>query len=166
MWDGEQWVNSGYQDGSAIYTSQPTSYSEGDLWILADGEICGEFGPGSMLKATTTSNSFSESHWIDVDAEATEQRKNIKQYFLFNRDTGLRIGQSDDIFYVNISSKEMGFYDASNGTAQKVVSISNQSATIKNLTVEDGATFNCEVNFGNFILKTESNGSLSLAVLL
>lgn len=164
MWDGNEWVNSGYQNGNVVYTSQPIDgYSEGDLWILADGEICGDFSSGSMLKATLTSSTFDESHWVDVDEEATEQKKNIRQYFLFNKDTGLRIGQSDDMFYVNISSTEMGFYDASSGTAQKVVSISNQSATIKNLTVEDGATFNCEIKFGNFILKTESNGSLSLA---
>lgn len=165
MWDGAKWVNSGYQNGNVVYTSKPTDgYSEGDLWILADGEICGSFGPGSMLKANETSATFNETHWKDVDEEGTEQKNNIKQYFLFNADTGLRIGQSNDKFYVNISSTEMGFYDASDGTAQKVVSISNQSAKIKNLSVEDGALFNCEVQFGNFILKTENNGSLSLAL--
>lgn len=165
MWDGSKWINSGYQNGNVVYTSKPIDgYSEGDLWILADGETCGNFGPGSMLKTDTTSDTFDESHWKDVDEEGTEQKNNIKQYFLFNKDTGLRIGQSDDKFYVNIDSQEMGFYDASDGTAQKVVSISNQSAKIKNLTVEDGALFNCEVQFGNFILKTENNGSLSLAL--
>ena len=148
-----------------VYTSKPTGgYSDGDLWILAGGETCGDFGPGSMLRANTTSATFKESHWEDVDEEGTEQKNNIKQYFLFNKDSGLRIGQTGDKFYVNISSTEMGFYDASSGTAQKVVSISNQSAKIKNLTVEDNAIFNCEVQFGNFILKTESNGSLSLAL--
>lgn len=165
MWNGSEWVNSGYQNGNVVYTSKPTDgYSDGDLWILADGETCGDFGPGSMLKANTTSATFDETHWEDVDEEGTEQKNNIKQYFLFNKDNGLRIGQSDDKFYVNISSTEMGFYDASSGTAQKVVSISNQSAKIKNLTVEDNAIFNCEVQFGDFILKTESNGSLSLAL--
>ena len=174
MWDGREWVNSGYQNGNVIYTSRPNDgYSEGDLWILADGETCGNFGPGSMLKATTTSKTFNASHWIDVDKEATEQKKNIKQYFLFNAETGLRIGQSDNKFYVNISSTRMSFCEnplvSSSGNGEyidpnEVVSISNRSATIRNLTVEDGATFNCEIKFGNFVLKTESNGSLSLAI--
>lgn len=167
MWDGGKWVNSGYQNGNVVYTSQPNNgYSKGDLWILADEEKCGKYGPGSMLKANTTSNTFDSSHWEDAMEENTAILNNVKQYFLFNADTGLRIGQADEKFYVNISSTEMGFYDASSttGTAQKVVSISNQSATIKDLTVEDGATFDCEVRFGNFIWKTESNGSLSLAV--
>ena len=65
----------------------------------------------------------------------------------------------------------MGFYDNSNGQNQEVVSISNNSATIKNLTVNDDATFDCnatfnqQVKFGNFVWKTESNGSLSLAIV-
>jgi hypothetical protein len=175
MWDGNQWVNSGYQNGNVVYTSCPTDgYSEGDLWILSeeDAELFEDFGPGTMLKATSTSSTFDKSHWIDVDKEATEQKKNIKQYFLFNPDTGLRIGQSDNKFYVNISSTRMSFCEnplvPSSGNGEyidpnEVVSISNRSATIRNLTVEDGVTFNCEIKLGNFILKTESNGSLSLA---
>ena len=176
MWDGEQWVNSGYQNGNVVYTSQPTNgYKEGDLWILSedDEDLFGELCAGTMLKSTITSSVFDKSHWIDVDQEATSQKKNIKQYFLFNATTGLRIGQSDDKFYVNISSTRMSFCEnplVQSSSANEVidpnevVSISNQSAKIKNLTVEDSATFNCEVKLWNFIFTKESNGSLSLSV--
>ena len=173
MWNGAEWVISNYQNGNVVYTSRPDSYSAGDLWILSDAEECGDFCPGSMLKASVSSNTFNSSHWVDVDAEATAQRKNIKQYFSFTSDTGLRIGQSDNKFYVNISSTRMGFCDnpdvqTSSGTEvidpNEVVGISNRSATIKNLTVKDGAAFDCEVKFGNFMFKTENNGSLSLAL--
>lgn len=176
MWDGTQWVNSGYQNGNVVYTSQPVDgYSEGDLWILSedDENLFGELCAGTLLKAIYSSDVFDKSHWIDVDKEATEQKKNIKQYFIFNADTGLRIGRSDNKFYVNISATRMSFCEnplvQSSSTEEvvdpnEIVSISNQSAKIKNLTVEDGAIFNCEVQFGNFILKTESNGSLSLAL--
>ena len=172
--DGEdvgEWIVCSERLGRNVYTSQPSSYLEGDLWILDDGEFCGDFGPGSMLKANTTSDTFNESHWEDADAESTEVKNNIKQYFGFNADTGLRVGQKDELFYVNISSTEMGFYDNSdiNNPNQKVVSIGNNAATIKNLNVEGSATFDCpvtfnqDIQFGNFILKLESNGSLSLA---
>jgi hypothetical protein len=175
MWDGAQWVNSGYQNGNTVYTSQPSEYTAGDLWILSenDEDLFGELCAGTMLKAIIASSVFDKSHWIDVDQEATSQKKNIKQYFLFNANTGLRIGQSDDKFYVNISSTRMSFCEnpliQSSGTDEvidpnEVVSISNQSAKIKNLTVEDGATFNCEVKLLGFILTKESNGSLSLSV--
>lgn len=183
MWDGFEWINSGYQNGNVVYTSRPIDgYSKGDLWILSEDDVeysnnnvkyFEEFGVGAMLKAIVTSSTFDPTHWVDVDKEATEQKKNIKQYFLFNAETGLRIGQSNNKFYVNISSTRMSFCE--NPLVQssenedyidpnEVVSISNKSATIKNLTVEDGAIFNCEVQFGKFILKTEANGSLSLAL--
>lgn len=164
VWDGSKWTNSNYQKGNVVYTSKPSSYSKGDLWILAPGETCASFGEGCMLRSNTTSTSFSSSHWEDVDEEATKQKNNIKQYFDFNKSSGLKVGQSDDKFYVNISSTEMGFYDAEDGDPEKVVSIGNKSATIKDMTVDEGAKFNCEVQFGNFIWKTESNGSLSLAL--
>lgn len=167
MWDGSAWVDSGYQNGNVVYTSKPKNgYSSGDLWILADGEACGDYGPGSMLKSTIASSVFDKSHWVDAIEQVTTMHNDIYQTFGFSKDDedgnikGLTIGQTDGAFYVNITSTEMGFYDASKN---KVVSIGNQSATIKNLTVQDGAFFDCEVHFGDFILKTESNGSLSLA---
>ena len=176
MWDGSQWVNSGYQNGSIVYTVQPTNgYSDGDLWILSeeDEDLFEDLSEGTMLKAIVSSTVFDKSHWVDVDKESTKQKKNIKQYFLFNEDTGLRIGQSGDKFYVNISATRMSFCEnplVESPSAEEVidpnevVSISNQAAKIKNLTVEDGASFNCEVQFWDFVLKKESNGSLSLSV--
>lgn len=176
MWDGGKWVNSGYQNGNIVYTSKPIDgYSKGDLWILSedDEDLFGELCAGTMLKATVTSMIFDKSHWVDADEELTSQKKNIKQYFLFNKDTGLRIGQTDDKFYVNISSTRMSFCEnplvKSSLTEEiidpnEVVSISNQSAKIKNLTVEDDASFNCEVHFWNLVLVKESNGSFSLSV--
>ena len=167
MYDGSKWVNSGYQSGNVVYTSQPTNgYTKGDLWILAEGEVCentkGKFEAGSLLKANTTSSTFNASHWEDAMGDNTAALNNIKQYFMFNAQTGLRIGQLNEEFYVNISSEEMGFYDAQYGTAKKVVSISNKAALIQDLTVKEGAKFDCEVEFGSFIWKTESNGGLSL----
>lgn len=165
-----QWIECNNYVGNTIYTLQPSSYSEGDLWILADGETCGDFGPGSMLKATTTSNSFNVSHWIDVDQSLTNLKDNINQYFAFDAENGLKIGQKDENFYVKISSTEMGFYDNSNEQHKKVVYISNETANIDGLTVEKNldvdcpAIFNDEVNFFGFVWKKEPNGSLSLAI--
>lgn len=168
-----EWVKCSEKVGGSIFTSKPSSYNEGDLWILAEGEYCGSYGPGSMLKAVITSNIFNEIHWIDADESGTELKQNIKQYFQFNANTGLKIGQKDENFYVNISSTKMGFYDNSDPTKpnQEVVSIGNSSATIKNLVVKDGAEFDCNVKFLNeinifdkFILKKENDGGVSLVI--
>lgn len=177
--NGGEWVYFSQQNGKTVYTSRPSKYSAGDLWILADNETCNGFGSGSMLKANVGSNAFNASHWVDAMTDTTEMKNNIKQYFSFDSDSGLRIGQKDEKFYVNISSTEMGFYDNSDASNpnQKVVSIGKNSATIKNAVVEDSAKFNCNTSFSRqvnmlkygtetgFSWKVEENGSLSLVVI-
>lgn len=185
IYNGEVWKQSSTQNGRSVYTQQPIKYTKGDLWVLADGEYCGKFGPGSMLKATSTftSSELIVEHWVDAMENITTLQKNIGQFMSFHSDDGLVISQKvengdgtvSEPFYVKITSEEMGFYDNSNG-GQQVVSIGNQSATIKNLTAKDSATFDCDTNFKNsinicnpystsrtgFTFKIESNGSLSL----
>jgi hypothetical protein len=169
IYENKKWVYFSQQNGKTIYTSKPSSYSQGDLWILADGEVCGNFGAGTMLRAKQDSASFNASHWEDAMKELTTLKTNIEQYFSFSATDGLKIGQSDDKFYVNIKSDKMSFYDNSDGQNKEVVYISNKSANIDGLVVETSldvncdATFNEQVHFGNFVWKVESNGSLSLA---
>lgn len=182
--DGKEagmWTECTEKLGGAVFTSKPTSYAVGDLWILAKGEICGSFEAGSMLKATQNSTTFNSSHWIDADSESTELKNNIRQYLNFDPNTGLRIGQTDENnknkFYVNISSEEMGFYDNSNEQHQKVVKISNNSALIKNAKFKGNTDFYGQINICDpssdpedntedalFIWKIEQNKSLSLAI--
>jgi hypothetical protein len=168
-WNSEKqiWISSSVQPtGTTLYTSKPDQYSAGDLWILANEEKCGKFSAGSILKAEVSSSEFNEAHWVD----AIESTTNILQNFTFNPEIGLRIGQTDNKFYVNIDSTEMGFYDNSNDDDpdKKVVSIGNQNATIKNVIVEDKAEFNCDVKVnGNiaipgFAIIQENNGSISI----
>jgi hypothetical protein len=184
------WTDSNQQFGGAIYTSQPTSYLVNDIWVLNDNESCSyvkadgtaiSYGPGSMLRSSSTSDVFVASHWSEIKSELTDMRDNVAQYFEFNSETGLKIGQKDQKFYVNISATEMGFYDNSNASRpnEKVVSIGNQAAKIKNITMEESATFSCDADFNNsinmynpysnnktgFSWKIESDGSLSLVAI-
>ena len=116
--DGEnigRWVECSDQAGGAVFTSKPTSYHKGDLWILANDEVCEytvdetgyKFEAGSMLKSTSDSDTYVASHWIDADRAGTELRHNVAQTFTFNPDNdtnkglpGLTVGQTDDKFYV------------------------------------------------------------------
>lgn len=170
VYQNGKWVYFSQQNGKTVYTSKPSSYSKGDLWILSPGEICGNFSEGTMLRAKQSSSAFNASHWEDAMKEFTVLKNNIEQYFSFDASTGLKIGQTDDAFYVNISSKKMSFYDNSEGKHKEVVYISNESANIDGLVVETNldvncnATFDGQVQFGKFVWKVEGNGSLSLAV--
>ena len=170
IYQNGKWVYFTQQNGKTVYTSRPTSYSVGDLWILGPGEICGSFREGSMLRAKQTSSSYSAAHWEDAMEAMTILKTNIDQYFAFDKTTGLKIGQTDGKFYVNINSQKMGFYDNSTGQNKEVVYISNSSANIDGLTVETNldvtcpAKFSTEVDLFGFVFKKESNGSLSLAL--
>ena len=177
IYDNGSWCLFSQHSGRAVHTSQPSQYQAGDLWILASGEYIYEivdgvkiikFGEGDILKSSASAESpddFKSEHWYDIDAKYTELKHNIQNTFQFSGDTGLTIGQTNSEFCVNINSTEMGFYDKKD----KVVSISNKSAVIKNIKVQEGAEFDCnakfnkQVEFFGFVWK-EENGSLSLAI--
>ena len=183
MWDGEKWVNSGYQNGNVVYTSKPTSYSDGDLWILGTREECKVYGEdgeytvykeGSLLKATKSSDNFDEHDWQDVDAVSSGIIKNVKESFTWN-DDGIQIAKkvtnsNGDVsypFYVHIDSEKMGFHsvsynpDGSSNDDIEVVHIGNNSATIQNAKFEgsNGTQFNNNVIFNKQINIINSSSS-------
>ena len=180
------WEYFSQQNGGAVYLSKPSTYYIGDLWVLsaedaAEANSAGfNFGEGTMLKAINNSNSgFNWADWTDATPSNTATLNNVKQYFRFDADDGLRIGQADEKFYVNIRSTRMSFCENPDITVteteesiddNEVVYIGNKSAGIKNLIVEGtsefngNSKFNGEIIFGNFVLKQESNNSLSLAI--
>ena len=117
----------------------------------------------------------------------TQTVNNVAQYFGFSIEDGLRIGQTDNKFYVNINARRMGFYY--DGDIEKeevntelgdneVVYIGTNSARIRNLVVEGSADFNSEITVDSqisivnihgtettnagFNFRIEPNGSLSL----
>ena len=150
-----------------VYTSKPEQYYPGDLWILADGESYGSYQHGSILKADEN------LEWVDAVSNITNTISNVNQYFEFNSDSGLKIGQKNEKFHVSINSTRMGFYDGDT----EVVHISNQSANIDDLTVEKKFVADCNVSSFNgdiamnktsgsneysFSWRIEDNGSFSL----
>jgi hypothetical protein len=169
MWDGTQWVNSGYQNGNVVYTSKPTKYEAGDLWIVASGEEFGQFTYGAMLRAKSRSDVFKESDWVDA-MDIVTTITNIKESFTWN-DSGVQIAQRvtnssgnyTTPFYVHISSTRMGFHGVDeSGKDSEVVHIATHSAVIKNATFVDsnanpekyakyedtnGARFDCNATF-------------------
>jgi hypothetical protein len=70
-WTGTEWD---YQsvpkevfdtiDGkAAIYVNQPSSYNANDLWILNEGETCGNYSTGDLLVALISNTTFNEKDW-------------------------------------------------------------------------------------------------------
>lgn len=191
--DGK-WTYFNPQAGKTIHTSEPETYSEGDIWILsaAYDKNGYYYGKGSMLTATETviiPGGFSITHWDYMDSEITNIVANVKESFSWD-DTGVNIAQkmtysSGKIttpFYVHIDSQRMGFHSVSDDSDVEVVHIGNNSAEIKNATFDgsDGTTFNNDASFYNqvnilnknddgtevgFSFQTEENGSFSLVLI-
>lgn len=162
-----------YSNGQ-IYLLNPTS----DNTFFCDGHSSGtRHINATLLQAIESSSTFNYDHWADITPEDTELQNNIYQNFRFDKNTGLKIGQTDNKFYVNIDSKKMGFHsiDDKNNDVE-VVHIGNNSATIQNATFEgdndtifnNNAKFKQEINIckqndaSGFTWKVEENGSLSL----
>ena len=178
--NNNQWVYFDQQNGGKIYTSKPVdgTYSPGDIWILASGEVYEKYGYGNILKADE------KLQWIDATPALTTMQSNVDQYFEFNTDTGLKIGQKNQRFYTRVTSQRMSFCENPNIDVpddafidpNEVIYIGNRSANMKNLTVKESAKFECgadcygevkiyKTESDGFIWKTEENGSLSLAIL-
>ena len=190
--DAGEWKLFSQQNGRSVYTSRPDQYSEGDLWILADGETCNNYQSGTMLRATTTSNAFVPEHWVDSDPSSTI--KNIKESFSWDG-SGIRIAKRvvDDNnnvstpFYVHLDSTRMGFHSVEyNNSGQvksdnEVVHIGNNSAIVKNATFvdnnskpneyeekygdTDGARFDCNSTFNKQVNLSKINASDNKSVV-
>lgn len=168
-----KWVSTAKQQrGQNTYTIKPTYYEVGDLWIVAkEDEIIGfqkangdtiNFTEGSIWTATEDSgeSGFNAEHWSDAVPEITKLQEDIAYNFDFNQQTGLKIGQRNQRFYVNIKATRMSFcenteIEVSGEEVQEVldpheiVYIGNKSATIRNLVVEESADINCAASIDN-----------------
>ncbi len=152
-----------YSNNTTTYTSQPSTYKIGDLWLLASGETCGTFAEGNLLKAIVSveDGTFDEVHWIDAMENTTTVVGNIKETFTWD-DDGIQVAKKVPTangvatpFYVHIDSERMGFHSQtiSNNIVKdvEVVHIGNNSATIQNATFEggDGTTFNTDIHIND-----------------
>lgn len=169
--DKADWELSSKQStGQSIYTSQPQTYIEGDLWVLGDDEHITlsvnnesvQYNSGALLRAkSSATDGFDPSHWEDAMLDVTKVVNNINNYMTFDPSSGLKISQKDennqDKFYVNVSSTRMSFCSLTDEKieetppAGEVVHISGQSASITNLEVEQSMDCNCPIDVNNSI---------------
>lgn len=189
----DKWVNAAKQKkGQDTYTIKPEFYEVGDLWIVAQEDAFDKFTEGSIWTAIRNSSDEGEfkTHWSDAVPKITELKNNVDYYMDFTQETGLRIGEKGQRFYVNVDATRMSFCEdtgvgvpdeeiARESDPNEVVHIGNKSATIRNIIVEDSADINCaasidtKINIVNtynntkekypgFTWQVEADGSFSL----
>jgi hypothetical protein len=185
IYQGKDWVYFNQQEGKTIYTTQPETYFEGDIWILSEAQYT--YGKGTMLTAiatVTVPGGFNITHWTDANPDVNNTIKNITEHFSWDgsgvtiaQKTTSSSGSTEIPFHVHISSTKMGFYS----DKDEVVHIGNNSAIIQNATFEgtEGTTFKNNAHFhdrveilnekdntlSGFAFQTEDDGSFSLIII-
>lgn len=167
-------------DENKVFTSKPSNYTVGDLWIVGTDYIPGTVELGTLLRAEHTNSSYADTDWITAtkyDDKIDALKDNIdiyNQYFSFDQRTGLRISARDangnpSQFSTTLSNERLSF----NQGTEAVAYIESNKLKIKEaeiispLTVTgqySGSTMQQApiINIGNFSIVVESNGSLSI----
>ena len=172
VWDASlnNWISSDMDTRSKVYTSRPSSYNAGDLWITASDTDHGSYLHGTLLQAQKSNTTYSATDWSptlrydqDID-NMKETLNNLSQYVTITS-AGLRIGArsaSGELspFTSLFTSTELSFYQNS----EKLLTLANNKLTAPRIEVEDDLIVQGSISLGNLKLIIESNGSFSFAV--
>jgi hypothetical protein len=153
-----------------VYTSKPTSYSKGDIWITESNTAHSSYREGTLLVASADSATYNASHWsatLKYDKDIGEIEKtlyNLSQYVDITT-LGLRIGARNSAgelspFTSLFTSTELAFYQNS----EKLLTLANNQLTAPRVVVEEDLEVQGTINLGGLQFTIEANGSFSFAV--
>lgn len=168
-------------DTNTVFTSKPSSYMAGDIWIVGEDYAPEGVEPGTVLRAEHTSNTYADSDWVlatKYDEQLQSLQEDINKYnqhFSFDSQNGLRVSARDadgnqSKFSTTLSNTQLAFNEGDEAIAY----ISSNKMHIKEAEIEsplsvigqkdsDGNVLQLpKINIGNFSLVVESNGSLSI----
>jgi hypothetical protein len=180
VWDAtnENWVMSDADTRNRVYTSRPSSYSEGDLWITASDEDHGSYLQGTLLQAKASSSEYDTDDWTptlkyDKDIEEVQlQLNNLNQYITMSSE-GLRIrakttsGEASPYNSLFTSTK-LAFCDGDTELLTIGKDDDNLDGPSKviapEIEVKNELTVGNSFSLGNLKLVIEDNGSFSFVV--
>lgn len=172
IWDATKnmWIVNDMDKRTKVYSSRPSSYNVGDLWITASDTDHGSYLGGTLLQTDTTSTTYNASHWsptlkYDQDLDKIKETLNDLSEYVNITSEGLKIGAqnaSGEIspFTSLFTSTELSFYQNSD----KLLTLANNQLTAPRIVVEDDLEVHKTISLGNLKLTIEDNGSFSFAV--
>lgn len=169
-------------DNNKVFTTKPSNYAAGDIWIVGSDYSPSGVEIGTLLKAQYTNASYADADWIKA-TKYDEQLKDLQdnltqynQYFSFDSTQGVKITAKDSNgveskYSTTISNDEW----AINYGSEAVTYVDETKMHIKEAEIESPLTITGKysgstmlqapiMNIGNFSLVIESNGSLSVVV--
>lgn len=168
-------------DENKVFTTKPSNYSAGDLWIVGVDYAPAGVVVGTLLRAEHTNVTYGDVDWVTAtkyDKELNDLRDNIEtynQYFSFDSTEGLKISAKDNNgtpsqFSTSLTNERLSF----NYGNEAIAYINGTKMNIKEAEIESPLTVTGKysgstmlqapvINIGNFSIIVESNGSLSIA---
>jgi hypothetical protein len=167
-------------DTNIVFTSKPSSYAAGDIWIVGADYTPSGVTTGTVLRAEYSNNAYDDKDWVTAtkyDNALNDIQKDIdvyNQYFDFDDEEGLRITARDknnveSKFSTVLTNERLAF----NYGDEAIAYINGNSMHIKEAEIESPLTVTGKysgstmlqapiINIGNFSIVVESNGSLSI----
>lgn len=169
-------------DENKVFTTKPSNYTAGDIWIVGSDYKPSNIEIGTLLKAQYTNKTYADADWIAAtkyDEQLKDLQENLtqyNQYFSFDSAQGVKITAKDSNgveskYSTTISNDEW----AINYGSEAVTYVDETKMHIKEAEIESPLTITGKysgstmlqapiMNIGNFSLVIESNGSLSVVV--
>ena len=173
IWDAaeETWIPANADSTNKIYTTRPSEYNAGDLWVTNSDTDHGTYLQGTLLQAQVSNMEYNADDWAptlkyDSDLEDIQgELNNLTQYVRINSQ-GLQIGartDSGDISpFTNLfTSTELSFYQ----NAEKLLTLTNNKLIAPKVEIEDSLVVDGYIRLGNMKWIIEDNGSYSISVL-
>ena len=164
------WIPSDMDTRNKVYTTKPSSYSKGDIWITESDTAHSKYKEGTLLQASQDSTTYSESDWSttlkydkDIDTIQTTL-KGLSEYVTITSE-GLRIGAVSSggelsPFTSLFTSTELAFYQNS----EKLLTLANSQLTAPRVVIEEDLEVQGSISLGGLQFTIENNGSFSLVV--
>jgi hypothetical protein len=164
------WIASDMDTRNKVYTSKPSSYSKGDIWITESNTVHSKYLEGTLLQASQDNTVYNENDWsstlkYDKDiAKINSTLYDLSQYVTITS-SGLKIGavNSDkelSPFTSLFTSTELAFYQNSD----KLLTLANNQLTAPRIVVEEELEVDKKISLGDLQITIENNGSFSFAV--
>ena len=166
----EEWTPLNADTKTVVYTSKPSSYKAGDLWIVESDNVHNEYLKGTLLQAQVTSSIYSDDDWditLSYDSDIKNMKETLNSYaqYLTIDDSGLRMGARSSTgelrpFTALFTHTELAFYEGDN----KLAYLSNNTLHTKKAKVDTDIYVGRTISLQNFQWIIEENGSMSLIV--
>ena len=171
IWDADTsiWKQLNADTKNVVYTSKPSSYKSGDLWVVESDTAIDGYIKGTLLQSNATTTTFDPEHWtpsLRYESELAEVQnalKSYKQYMSVDSD-GLHMQAKNadgtlSPFQALFTNTRLSFYQDD----LEVAYISDNKLNINEANI-DVLSVEKKIQLQKFEWAIESNGSMSLIV--